>query len=189
VNAKPGLFFVLALSLILFVPTVRAEQVYTVDPAKSLVRFKVSQAGLPLVSGRFNTFAGTLAFDGQRLTSFEGAVEINSLSTGIRARDKDLKAEHFFGAQRFPRMTIRSSNATQAGGRVRILADVTIRDITKPVELRGTAVCDGKIAAASLQGVLKRKDFGLRLNRFFEFFVNENVYITLKLNAVEKERL
>jgi polyisoprenoid-binding protein YceI len=174
-----GLFF------FIYDAPVRAEQIYIVDPAKSAVRFKVNQIGLSLVNGGFKKFSGSLVFDGERLESFEGTVDTDSLSTGIIARDRDLKADHFFAVKRFPRMVIKSSRIIfETGGRLRIMADITIRDMTKRVELKGTAASDGKSATAMLQGVVRRKDFGLRLGRFLEFFVGENVNIVLKLNAV-----
>ena len=182
---KKNLF--LFLGLIVLAGTAEASTVYRVQKTGSEIYFKVDHSGIPLVKGRFEKFDGTLFFEGNRLECFEGTAHMDTLTTGLRARDNDLQSDHFFAAEQFPVMTIRSAWIIQTEDHVDIAGYLTIRDITKLVTLRGTVErgnAQKKEAGLKLEGTIDRRDFGLRLKNFFEFFAGENVVISLKLKAV-----
>ena len=174
----------IVISALLTAPGAYAADVFTVRPKDSSVTFKVSQMGIALVRGQFKKFSGTITFGGGQLTKFEGIVDMTTLATGIAARDKDLKSKNFFATDQFPVMRIESGPITQNGRKVTVKSALTIRNVTKTVELVGTVARDAapdRKTELMLKGNIDRKDFGLRLNKIFEFFVGNQVGINLKL--------
>ena len=174
----------MALFLSLTVSNVLAQDYYQVISESSNVFFKVGQIGIPLVRGRFSKCAGTILVQRDKLISFAGTVDMTGLNTGIPARDKDLKSKKFFEVDKFPAMILKSNRITQDGDRVTIFNELTIRDITRPVILRGTIkrFNDQKISL-NVRTTVNRRDFGLHLNHFLEFLVGNNVGISLQLQA------
>ena len=164
-----------------------AQDIYQVDADVSSVTFKVSQLGIALVRGRVDDFEGTLVLEGDRLTKCDGIVGIPSLDTGIRARDKDLKSKNFFDAEDFPSMKIKSNQIVQDQDNITVQSYLTIRDVTKLIDFQGKLEReDGQTMDLTLVCKINRKDFGLGLNKVFEFFVGNKVSISLKLRAVQK---
>ncbi len=170
--------------LTLTVPKAHSADVYTISPPSSAVSFKIRHLGVSFVRGQFEKFKGKLIWEGDKLVQFDGTVEMNSLNTGIKRRDTDLKSNSFFAVSKFPLMVIKSEHIFQANDVVLIKSALTIRDITRIVELHGKINhydAQAKTVDLFLQGNIDRKDFGLRLNKLFEFFVGETVNISLKL--------
>src|SRR6056297_2242182 len=139
---------------------------WAIDPTHSEVAFKVKHMMISTVSGHFETFDATAeaADDAFTDAEIEVSIDIDSINTKNADRDTHLKSDDFFNAEQFPKMTFRS---TAFDGET-LRGDLTIRDITKEVELdvdfNGVAVDPyGQTKAGfELTGKINRKDFGLK---------------------------
>jgi len=60
--------------------------------------------------------------------------EVNSVSTDNENRDKHLKSDDFFNAEKFPQMKFISTSFQPLGdNKYKLTGNLTIRDVTKPV--------------------------------------------------------
>lgn len=168
------------------VPNNCPADIYSINPSESQISFKATRLGIPFVSGHFNSYRGTLNIEEGKFNEFKGTLDIASLETGILARDNFLKSGNFFDTQNYPILTIESRQISQAENKILIDALLTVKGITKPMKLSGTLKNSGlprNEAKLVLRGVIRRHEYGLKLNKILELFVNDDVKIFLRLNA------
>ena len=147
---------------------------WIIDPAHTVVGFSAKHLGLTTVRGRFTNFSGELDIDDAATpTSARGRVEIDtaSIDTGNPDRDAHLKSPDFLDVENYPTMVVEARSIEPAGGdRYRVTADLTIRDVTRPVTLdydHGGVVTDpfgNTKAGGRLSGTINRTEWGLKWN-------------------------
>lgn len=138
---------------------------WALDPMHSEVQFKIKHLVISTVTGSFKTFEGTVTAQGD---TFEGAeaefsLDVNSIDTNQEQRDGHLKSAEFFDAEKYPKITFKSTSFTDD----KLTGNLTIKDVTKPVTLNvehgGTATdFYGNLKAGfEVTGKINRKEFGL----------------------------
>jgi polyisoprenoid-binding protein YceI len=150
--------------------TTATKTLWKIDPTHSEVQFKVKHLVISTVTGSFSSFEGQIEADGD---NFEDAratftANIDSISTNNEDRDQHLKSDDFFNAEQYPQLSFESTKVEKIGeGDYKVTGDLTIRDITKEVELElvhGGTVADqyGQTKAGfEVKGAINRKEFGL----------------------------
>ncbi len=127
----------LVASLFLMSSIAFGQTKWSVDPAHSNARFEIKHLGISFVDGEFTKLAGNV--ESIDSTNFDNAtvnfdIDVNSIDTRIEARDNHLKSDDFFSAEKFPKMTLSNAKLKKAGkGKFKLTADLTIKDVTKPV--------------------------------------------------------
>lgn len=171
---------------------------WVVDNAHTHVGFSVRHMMVTTVRGQFKSYTGTLTLDTQDFTKsrFEGEIDVASIDTGVKDRDDHLRTNDFFDAPNHPKITFKSTGIEAKGdGEFLVRGDLTIRGVTKPVELdvefHGTSKNPyGKtVAGISARGTINRKDFGVSFNAVLEtggVAVAEKVKIELDVEAVQE---
>jgi polyisoprenoid-binding protein YceI len=165
------------------------------DGAHSSVEFVVKHLGLSKVRGRFTKFAATVDVgDSVETSGVHAEVELSSVFTNDADRDTHLKSSEFFDVATGPMMTFHSTGMSGAGDHYTVHGDLTIRAITKPVELQvefnGTATnpfTQALTAGFSAKGDIKRSDFGIDFNVPLggdKFLVSDNVSIKLEVELI-----
>lgn len=145
---------------------------WTIDPAHTTVGFSARHLGLTTVRGRFTDFSGTIDIDPDDLTRASGSVtvELNSVDTGNEQRDAHLRGSDFFGGEERPTMTFTVTSVRPAGDGYTVAGDLTIKGVTRPVELTLEDVGQapdpwgGRRLGGTLRGVIDRRDWGLKWN-------------------------
>src|ERR1700756_4174270 len=151
--------------------TISAEAIqtgtYNVDPSHSNVGFAVRHMGIATVRGQFKKFAGTVEASNDQLT-LSGSVEVASVDTGDENRDGHLTAPDFFDAEQYPEIKFHTTSIDDAGdGQIRLTGEITIKGVTEPLELTGTALDGGtdpwgnNRVGFEVEGVIDRRKFGL----------------------------
>jgi polyisoprenoid-binding protein YceI len=171
-----------------------AMTTFTIDPAHSMMLFKVRHLGLSTVTGRFAKFAGTFQLDPATGQAASASIKIEtaSVNTDNERRDGHLRSPDFFAADSFPQITFESSRIEKvSGNKYRMTGNLTMRGVTKPVtldaELAGTRQTpQGWLAAVNLSGTVKRKEFGLMWDRITEGVAVVSDDITLQLEVEAK---
>ena len=121
---------------------------WTVDKAHSNVKFIVTHLVVSEVEGYFKLFDGTMENDKSDLSDakINFTVDVNSINTDNEKRDGHLKGDDFFSAEKFPEMKFISTSMKSVGeNQYKLAGDLTIRDVTKPVEFDVTY--GGSVAA------------------------------------------
>lgn len=169
---------------------------YNLDPAHTLIGFSVRHLEINWVEGRFKDFAGAINFDEKDLTrsSVAFSAKIDSVDTGIAARDAHLKTADFFDAAKYPEMTFKSTNVQKKGKGYVLYGDLTIKGVTKPVSFPFTmtgAIKDpwgGTRFGVDAEAKINRRDFGINFGNPLPvggFDVGDEVTIKLRFEAVK----
>jgi polyisoprenoid-binding protein YceI len=171
-------------------------QTWNIDTSHSHARFAVRHLMISKVHGQFNKWSGKLHIDESDLSksSVEVDIEVASVDTREEKRDAHLRSPDFFDAEKFPALRFRSKKVeTEDGKVVKVIGDLTIKDVTKEVELeveeqgRGKDPWGGSRVAYEAKTKINRKDFGLHWNVALEtggVLVAEKVEISLEIEAV-----
>ncbi len=146
---------------------------WVIDPMHSEIQFKVKHLVISTVTGNFYKFDAEVYTTGEDFSDAQVSfsADVNSISTNNEQRDAHLKSDDFFNAETYPKMTFKSTEVKKVGeGAYKLIGDLTIRDITKPVALDveyGGSAKDGygnTKAGFEATGTINRKEFGLRWN-------------------------
>ena len=140
---------------------------YTLDPARSMLRFSFEQAGATN-NGRFGKFTTDVLFAADNLgaSKINVTVDVASLDTGDQERDDALKGADLFDVQKFPQAKFVASKITQAAqGRYEAVGKLTIRNVTRDIRVPMTfqTKLEGGKTIGYMQGraALKRLEFGV----------------------------
>jgi polyisoprenoid-binding protein YceI len=168
----------LVLAVIAFISTsVFAQTKWTVDAVHSSVKFTVTHLVISEVEGSFKKFDGSITAAKPDFTdaSINFTVDVNSISTDNEMRDKHLKSDDFFNAEKFPAMTFKSTGFKKlTANKYALSGNLTIRDVTKPVVFNvvyGGTVKDGygnTKAGFKATAAINRFDYNLKWNALTE---------------------
>lgn len=171
---------------------------WTIDNMHSEIGFKVKHMMITNVSGIFSDFKASALTHGDDFTTaeFDFSASINSINTGAKDRDEHLKSDDFFNATEFPELTFKSTGVNKkTDGNLLILGDLTIRDITKHVELEaefGGIVVDpyGQTKAGlTITGKIKRSEFGLKWSAITEagsIVVSDDIKLNSEVQLIKQ---
>jgi polyisoprenoid-binding protein YceI len=193
------------------IPTtaIKSTTKWTVDPAHSEIGFKVKHLVFSTVRGIFRDFEADILTNDIDFSKAEIQVRINprSVDTNNEQRNAHLAGDDFFAADEFPEIRFTAGKFISTGhvatGPLAVLhpgnhvlhGDLTIKGITKPVELNiefGGVIKDpwGKEKALfSLDGKINRKEWGLNYNAVLEsggLLISEDVWIHIELQLTRE---
>jgi polyisoprenoid-binding protein YceI len=171
---------------------------YKIDAAHSEIGFKVKHLVISTVSGNFSKFDATMEAEKSDFSdasiSFEA--DVDSISTKSEQRDGHLKSDDFFNAEKYPKLTFKSTSIEKKDDNEYILhGDLTIRDVTKNIALKvehGGSVLDpwGQTREGfELSGKISRKEFGLKWNALTEAggaVVSDDVRLLINVEMVKQ---
>jgi polyisoprenoid-binding protein YceI len=141
---------------------------WTIDPAHSVVTFAVRHL-MSRVRGTFSDVSGQIVTDTDPSGSTASAViAVSSVGTGNQMRDDHLRSADFFDAERHPAMTFASTALRWADGGWVLAGDLTIQEVTRPVELAveflgidPTGMQGESRIGFSARAAISRRDFGI----------------------------
>ena len=175
---KTKINFILAIMFgLLISSSLKAQTKWNVDNVHSSVKFSVSHLVISEVEGSFKTFTGTIVSSKPDFTDaqIDFSVDIASINTDNEMRDKHLKSDDFFNAEKFPKMTFKSISMKKiAGQKYELTGNLTIRDVTKKVKFDvnygGTAKDPYGNTKSGFKAttVINRLEYGLKWNTLTE---------------------
>lgn len=177
-----------------------AQSTWTVDIVHSTVSFTVTYLAISEVEGTFKAYSATLQSSTNDFAdaAIGFSVDVSSVNTDNGMRDKHLRSDDFFNAEKYPRMTFKSTSWKQADANNYLLeGDLTIRNITKRVAFKvvyGGTVKDGSgntKAGFKATAVINRFDYDLKWNAVTEaggVTVGKDVTVTLNLQFALKKQ-
>ena len=133
---------------------------WTVDPAKSTLGFSGTYQGEKF-TGAFGKFEAAIKFDPADLAAskFEVTVDVTSAKTGNGDYDAQIKAPEFFDFAKFPKARFVTSAFREGDNGLVADGTLTIRDKSKPVQLKVTFKPAAAGATLDIETTLKRLDF------------------------------
>jgi polyisoprenoid-binding protein YceI len=175
-----------------------AQTIWQIAPGRSSVKFKIKHLFLFHVEGKFRKFEGKVVTpdEGFANAQIEATIQAKSIYTGIRDRDRDLLGEDFFYVSEFQKILFKSKSTVKTGeNNYKIIGDLTIRGITKPIELMAEFIGQKELSSGESRvdfnatGSLNRLDYGLRWNVLMETgkaIVGETVEIMLSIALLKR---
>jgi polyisoprenoid-binding protein YceI len=137
---------------------------WNLDPVHSTIGFEI-----PYMAG---TFKGQFRDVDAKLTeqSLTGSARVASVDVKDENLSAHLQSPEFFDAERHSELKFESREIERSGEPVKVHGDITIRGVTKPVELTGTIsgpLTDGygrERLILKLETTVDRTEFGLNWN-------------------------
>jgi polyisoprenoid-binding protein YceI len=144
---------------------------WDIDPVHSHVGFVARHLMVSKVRGNFTKVEGQIiTADNPLESSATATVDMTSFSTGNEQRDGDVKGENFLDVANHPTMTYRTTGIRQDGEVIIADGELTIKGITRPVELAvevngfGPDSYGGTRVGLSAIGEINRTDWGITAN-------------------------
>ncbi len=176
--------------LFLAITTTQAQSTWKLDAGHSSINFAVSHLVISETTGSFDQFDITaITEEDFKNPKFEVAIETASINTKNERRDNHLRADDFFGAEKFPKITFKSTSFEKVDDKTfKTTGDLTIKGITKKVtfngKLNGILKSDrGQKAGLKLNTTIKRTDFKVGSSGGS---VGEDVTVTINLEMAKK---
>ena len=175
-----------------------ANETWQVDGAHSAVSLTVRHMVISKVRGRFAKWSAKLALDTADLARSSVDVELDaaSIDTGVADRDAHLRSPDFLDAQKYPTLRYRSRRVEAlSADHLRVVGDLTIRDVTREVVLdvehggQGKDPWGNQRVGFTATASLNRKDFGLTWNQALEtggVLVADRVDVEIELQAIRQ---
>ena len=156
-------------AVLLLSPFAHAADTYKIDPAHTSIGFSVRHLGLSNVRGQFKEFAGVIMLD--------------------------LRTADFFDATNYPTITFKTKHVEMTGGQIILVADFTMRGVTKELRLPANLAGPAKDPWGNLRvGLgaktkLNRMDYGIKYHQALEtgvLAVGEEVELEINAEAIQE---
>ena len=143
--------------------------VYTIDATHSTVGFVARHLVASKVRGRFTDFSGEITIGETPETStVQATVQAASITTDNEMRDGHLKSADFLDLENNPTLTFNSTKVSKKGADFELVADLTLRGVTKSVVFSleflgsGPSMTPGAtVAGFEARAEIDRRDFGV----------------------------
>ena len=170
---------------------------YDIDVSHTQIGFAARHMAVSKVRGRFSKFEGTLELAEDPADSKVSlSIDASSVDTRDENRDNHLRTNDFFDVATYPTWTFVSTGIKPEGATEwKVLGDLTIRGVTKPVTLDVTL--EGVVkdpygnhrVGFSGSTTINREDFNVAFGAVMEaggLVVGKKVDIEIELEAVRR---
>jgi len=172
---------------------------WNIDPANSLIGFKVKYLKFTNVRGSFKEYDASIYTTGEDFLSAEIDFWLNpaSINTGNENRDAHLRSSDFFDVEQYKEVNF-TANTFQNGDesdRYVLYGELTMKGIKKQIKLDveyGGIIKDPwgtDKALFKIKGKINRKDWGLNWNEVLEtggVLVSEDVWVNCEVLLVKQ---
>ncbi len=173
-----------------------APQSYVLDPQHLSIGFMVMHVGFAKTLGMFRKAEGSFVFDESEpaVRDIQATIDAASVFTDHEKRDEHLRANDFLAVEQYPTITFKGTSAVKTGPRTgRVTGDLTLRGVTKPVDLEvvwnksgAYPFGDGHYAmGVSARTKIKRSDFGMTYALAGDM-VGDDVDIIIEFEAIRQ---
>ncbi|MFD0939711.1 YceI family protein [Pedobacter boryungensis] len=168
------------------------DDVYKVDLTKSSITWEGKKfAGSH--NGTVDLTSGNLNFNGKKLTGGGFIANMTTIKDADKngGLEKHLKADDFFGADKFPAANFVIKKVEGNGANVNITGDLTIKSVTNSITFPATVVwnADKSVTATADKIVIDRTKYGIQFKSKSVFsnigdnFIYDEFTIAVKLVA------
>lgn len=177
--------------------TIPAAGTYVLDQAHKRVGFVARHMMVSKVRGQFAEATATITIAENPLdSSVTATIQASSIETGQADRDAHLRSGDFLDVETYPTLEFRSTGVKSHSGNEFVLTgDLTIRGVTRPVELDvefegvGRSPFGQEIFGFTATTEIDREDFGLTWNVALEtggVLVGKKVKIEIEGEAIRQ---
>lgn len=148
-----------------------AQTTYTVDKNHTKIGFIAKHFGISEVDGKFNNADASLKSSKEDFSDavIEMTADVKSIDTDVEMRDNDLRSENWLDAEKYPKITFKSTSFKKVSDKnYKLAGNITIKGVTKPIVF--DVVYNGKhmnpmskknSVGFTITGKLNKNDFGV----------------------------
>lgn len=160
------------------------------DPVHSSFGFSVKHMVVATFRGSLTDFDATLTGAEDGTARLEATGRLTSVVTADENLTGHIQSPDFFDTQRYPEVRYVATDITRDGESLVVHGELTLKGVTKPLELRGTLVGpvvglgDAEKIGVELEGTIDRTEYGLNWNAPMPsggFAVGDDVRLTAQL--------
>jgi len=191
----------LVFSVASFAKDKAAAETWNIDTAHSSAKFKIKHMTISTVSGAIGNVQGAFTLEDPKnvkTLKMEANLDMKTINTNDAKRDEHLRNPDFFDAAKYPTMKFVSKEIVPtSGGKFKVVGDLTIKDVTKPVTLESDgltpAVKDpwgNEKRGFAAKGKINRKDWGITYNKKLDsggWIIGEDVNIEIEVELEKKK--
>ena len=173
-----------------------ASDRYEVDPTHATIGFEVSHLVISKVRGHFKEYSASLLLDEDgTLLEAEAVIQTQSIDTGVKKRDNHLRNADFFDVSTYPEIMFKSTSIEEKNGATLMIGDLTIRGVSKQIELPYKLLGPIKDPWGNTKigleasTTIDRTEFGLTWNKALEaggVVVGDEVELQINLEAAKQ---
>lgn len=145
-------------SLLMIFPLLTVAQDFDVTTKKGTVNFTYDKG----TKGTLGDVSATVKFDVSDLSkgSISGSVNVSTLDTGNKMRNKHLKGKDYFDTEKYPTMTFKSTSISENKGVYTIKGKLKIKTTEKVVTFKATKKEGKLIFTTTIYGL----DYGVSIS-------------------------
>ena len=160
---------------------------YKIDPSHTMVLASWNHFGYSNPSANFGGASGTIHYDeaAPEKSSVEVVIPIDQINTFVPKLDEHLKSADFFDVQKYPTATFKSTKVTMKDGHLKVLGNLTLHGVTKPVTLDVTfhgglqsPLKNTYVLGFHATATIKRSEFGV--TEYIDFGLGDDVTVTIE---------
>jgi polyisoprenoid-binding protein YceI len=146
----------LFISCLFLLSSLATAQSYNLDLAKAKVTFYFHGEK---VDGSLSGLKASVNIDKDKpeLSSIAGSVDVSTIDTGVKMRDKHLRSKEYFDVSKYPTMTFKSLSVKKDGNGFSISGKIKIKDIERE-EKFNLSILGGKLI---FKGTINSADYGI----------------------------
>lgn len=145
---------------------------WTLDTTHADVAFSAKHMMVATVRGRFEEVEADIHLDeaSPEQSHVTARIKTASINTGTPDRDAHLRSADFLDVETYPEIVFRSDRVERDGDEFKLHGDLTIRDVTRPITLKGEFAgpvqgpWGGRHVGFELNGEIERENWGLGWN-------------------------
>jgi len=170
---------------------------FTIDPAHSRAGFVARHLMVSKVRGAFTEVSGQVNIaEDPTASTVQADIKAASIDTGVADRDTHLRSADFLDVEKYPSISFRSTGmVAKSGGDFTLRGDLTIRSVTRPIELavefEGCAKSPWgqEVIGFTASAELDREEFGMTWNQALEtggVLVGKTIKIEISAEAIRQ---
>ena len=171
---------------------------YELDASHSSIGFGVKHMVVTTTKGEFTAYTGGFDYDAADPASLKAnaTIQVASVNTRNEKRDEHLRGADFFDAATHPEITFVSTRAEKVGDQVVLTGDLTIKGVTKQIQLpltvNGPVTDPWGNVRVGLEGKTKinRQDYGVTWNKVLDnggLAVGDEVTLDIVIEGTQKK--
>lgn len=175
-----------------FIAPVFKADTYKVDASKSSITW-VGKKLTGSHNGTIDLQSGSLSFNGKKLAGGNFVIDMTTIKDADKSAnlEKHLKADDFFGTDKFVTSTFTIKKVAGNGNTVNVTGDLTIKGITNSITFPATLAwnADGSVTASADKVSVDRTKFGIKYKSKSIFpdvgdkMINDEFELAIKLVA------
>lgn len=135
---------------------------WTLDTTATSIGFQAKAAFGMKVNGRFDQYESAITVGPSVAESaISSTIWTDSVDTGIKLRDKHLRADNVFATARFPTLDFRSTDIVETPTGLHVTGTLRVRDISQPVTFQATRSITAGPPRYTATVVVSPKEYGI----------------------------